>query len=230
MQTRLLLMSLLGSVACAVGVKPGGDAGDWSLDNATSLESGVGDAEARVPDAPAFRRDAAAAWPDLPPVVTQPRPDAAAEASVDPPLVLSSRVLTDGETMPSEYRCTGPSPELTWVGGPASAQSYAVVFKEVTPAGSGALQWLIYSIPPTVRSLPEGVPMGPMPETPAGAKQGAIWNNEVGYNGPCAIGFGSRTYLFTLYALSVADVAGGNVQGALENAALAKATLMVTSP
>jgi len=82
--------------------------------------------------------------------------------------------------------------------------SYAILFKDTTAGiSNGYVHWLIYDIASSVMSLPEMVPTGYMPASPSGAHQGPIWNDVVGYNGPCAP-FGTNTYEFTLYALDVA--------------------------
>jgi Raf kinase inhibitor-like YbhB/YbcL family protein len=120
-------------------------------------------------------------------------------------LVLTSPVVQDGAKIPAKFRCTGPSPELSWTGGP-TALSYAIVFRDVTPGVSnGFLHWIIYDLPPSTHALPEGVPIGYDVAAPAGAHQGKIWNNTVGFNGPCAPS-GSNTYEMTLYALDAATL------------------------
>lgn len=117
-------------------------------------------------------------------------------------LALTSTVFRDGETIAQEYRCAAPSPDLAWTGGPSDAMSYAIVLKDVTPGiSNGALHWVLFDIPSTVHSLPEGVPIGYAPAEPAGAHQAPIWNGTKGFNGPCG---GNNTYELTLHAMDVA--------------------------
>ena len=146
-------------------------------------------------------------------------------------LVLTSPVVQDGAKIPAKFRCTGPSPELAWTGGPA-ALSYAIVLRDV---GNGFLHWIIYDLPPSTHSLPEGVPIGYNVAAPAGAHQGKIWNNTVGFNGPCAPS-GTSTYEMTLYALDAATLTelsasstGAAARTAIEGHDTASAKLTILS-
>jgi len=159
------------------------------------------------------------------------------------PLELMSSAVEDGAMLPATHRCvalggeTGPSPALSWAGGPAEAMSYAVTLTDVTPGGSmGYAHWTIYDIPKATMTLPQGVPEGAMPAMPAGAKQSPNQNSFVGgpgYFGPCG---GENTYEFKLYALDVAtlpDVTASStaaqVRAQLDMHDLATATLTVMS-
>jgi Raf kinase inhibitor-like YbhB/YbcL family protein len=159
------------------------------------------------------------------------------------PLELTSSAVEDGGMLPMAHRCvmlggeTGPSPALSWTGGPAGTMSYAVTLTDVTPGGSmGYAHWTIYDIPSTAMSLPEGVPEGAMPAMPAGAKQSPNQNAFVGgpgYFGPCG---GENTYEFKLYALDVAMLTGvtasstaAQVRAQLDMHDLETATLSVMS-
>jgi Raf kinase inhibitor-like YbhB/YbcL family protein len=121
-------------------------------------------------------------------------------------LAITSNAFHDGQTIDQSYRCQAPSPDLSWSGGPIDAKSYAVVFKDVTPGVSnGFLHWVLFDVPSAVHSLPEGVPVGYAPATPAGAHQAPIWNGTKGFNGPCG---GNNTYELTLHAMDVATLPG----------------------
>ncbi|MDH5675242.1 MAG: YbhB/YbcL family Raf kinase inhibitor-like protein [Myxococcales bacterium] len=144
------------------------------------------------------------------------------------PFALTS-VVAEGEMIAAEFRCEGPSPMMQWTAGPEGTQSYAIVFKDVTPGFSeGYLHWLIYDIPAATTELPQGVELGAMPASPTGARQAPIWNGMEGYNGPCAP-FGLNTYVFTLHALDVATLPEGDVEQQIASHSLGTATLMVTS-
>jgi len=142
----------------------------------------------------------------------------------------------DGAMIPKEYRCEMPSPALSWTAGPSGTMSYAIVFKDVTPAFNNTMHWIIYDIPATATSLPMNVPAGAMVTMPAGAKQGLNYSRQPKWAGPCAP-FGMNTYQFTLYAVDVATLPGlaaspmgAEVETALEGShKLATATLRITS-
>lgn len=121
-------------------------------------------------------------------------------------LALTSTVFRDGETIPQQYRCQAPSPDLAWSGGPSDAQSFSLVMKDVTPGFSnGVLHWILFDIPSAVHSLPEGVPAGYAPAAPAGAHQAPNYSGTPVFNGPCG---GNNTYELTLHALDVATLPG----------------------
>jgi Raf kinase inhibitor-like YbhB/YbcL family protein len=149
-------------------------------------------------------------------------------------LALTSTVFHDGETIAQEYRCVAPSPDLAWSAGPSDARSYAIVMQDVTPGiSNGALHWVLFDIPSTVHSLPEGVPVGYAPAEPAGAHQAPIWNGTPGFNGPCG---GNNTYELTLHALDVASLpgidetsAGRAAVTAIESHSTASVTMTVLS-
>jgi Raf kinase inhibitor-like YbhB/YbcL family protein len=121
---------------------------------------------------------------------------------------VESKAFKDGSKIDTKYRCMGPSPDLAWSAAPSATMSYAAVLKDVTPGISqGYLHWVIYDIPASVASLPENVPIAYAPAAPAGAHQAPIWNNTVGFNGPCAPS-GTNTYELTVYAVDVATLPG----------------------
>jgi Raf kinase inhibitor-like YbhB/YbcL family protein len=139
-------------------------------------------------------------------------PAAGAPGNAGAPFTLTSPVVTPGMPIAKKYRCTdfnmpsGPSPELHWSGGPG-AMSYAMTMTDLT---SDIMHWTLWDIPPTVMSLPEGVPTGAMPAMPAGAKQSPNSFEMMtgpGYFGPCG-GANANMYEFEVYALDVATLPG----------------------
>ena len=76
------------------------------------------------------------------------------------------------------------------------------MFRDV---GNSFLHWIIYDLPPSTKSLPEGVPINYTVAAPAGAHQGKAYGNISGFRGPCAPS-GTSTYEMTLYALDVATL------------------------
>jgi Raf kinase inhibitor-like YbhB/YbcL family protein len=167
---------------------------------------------------------------------------AAAGSGSDQPstLALTSTVVADEGMLPGDYRCkgsvggpTGPNPPLAWTGAPDGTLSFAIILRDRT--FMNYQHWTIYDIPASETSLPEAVPTGPAPATPAGAKQAA--NSAAltgpGYYGPCGQS-GMNHYEFKLYALDVASLpmpgtTGTSVEAVLEMHALATASLHVTS-
>ena len=124
------------------------------------------------------------------------------------PLKLTSASFMDGMMIDAKFRCDGPSPAISWSGGPAETMSFAVVLKDVTDGFSkDFLHWVIYDIPTSTTSLDEDVPEGAMPAKPAGAKQAPNWSGTVGFDGPCGPS-GTNTYELTLYAIKVAALPG----------------------
>jgi Raf kinase inhibitor-like YbhB/YbcL family protein len=158
------------------------------------------------------------------------RPGDAASAA----LVLTSSVFHDGQTIPQEYRCVAPSPDLSWSGGPTGAKGWAVVLKDVTPGiSNGFLHWVLFDVPVATRSLAKGIAVGFAPPDPAGAHQAPIWNGTTGFNGPCG---GQNTYELTLHALDVAALPGLDASStgpaavaAIEAHSLARTTMTVLS-
>jgi Raf kinase inhibitor-like YbhB/YbcL family protein len=152
-------------------------------------------------------------------------PDAAPAA-----LVLESSAFEEGGTLPPVHRCANaPSPPFAWSGGP-SAESYAIVMKDLD---AGLLHWIIYDIPGSTTELPEGVPSGAELSSPAGAKQPNIIGT--GYFGPCSLTT-TNTYQFTLHAVDAPALpeltvgsAAPDVVAAIEQHSLESAALSVES-
>ena len=158
------------------------------------------------------------------------------------PLTLTSTAVKNGEMLPKKHRCVmfngngGVSPALSWSGGPA-AMSYAVTLHDLT---ANIMHWTLYDVPATTTSLPEGLPIGAMPATPAGAKQTPNQLSGMtgpGYFGPCG-GTNRNMYEFAVHALDVATLPdlGANPTAAQARMAITmhtlpmgKATLGITS-
>lgn len=156
---------------------------------------------------------------------------------------LSSPVLEQGQPMAAkqEYKgfgCSGGnvSPALHWTGAPAGTKSFALLVHDPdAPTGSGWWHWVVWNIPASATSLPEGAGDPAAALMPAGAVQGNTDFGSAGYGGPCPPpGSGAHHYHFRLYALKVeklelpanatAALVGFNVRAN----ALGKAELMAT--
>jgi hypothetical protein len=121
-------------------------------------------------------------------------------------MTLTSSAFADGGLIPDKHAQPGRdvSPPLTWSGAPDSTQSFVLIVHDADAAiGDGTddlLHWMVWAIPGTATSLPEGVPHGP--QTASGARQ--ISGAGPYYRGPAAPATGSsHHYLFELYALDI---------------------------
>ena len=119
-------------------------------------------------------------------------------------MTLSSSVFSDGGMMPARFAQTGRdvSPALSWSGAPDSTRSFVLLVHDADAAiGDGTddlLHWLVWNIPGTATSLPEGVPQGA--QALNGMRQ--ISGSGPYYRGPAAPATGpAHHYVFELYAL-----------------------------
>lgn len=122
----------------------------------------------------------------------------------------------DGDVIPAKYVNAGekksPAFDFKWVTGgaamtaapaPATIQSYAIVFHDIENApsaqtGEDTLHWMIWDIPGTAMGIPEGLPMGDLPD---GSKQCACNIGRGAYFGPGAGPGPFHHYVFEFYAL-----------------------------
>ena len=135
--------------------------------------------------------------------------------------------------LPLIYQCTSSptSPPLSWTQGPFGTESYAVVLTDTTP---GDYYWILWNIPGTTMSLPQGINEAALPSIPQGrepAPAGVEDAGSPGYVGPCTPAVGTP-YTFTVYALSVATLPGvtpasaaADVVAAVEANAIGSASL-----
>lgn len=119
-------------------------------------------------------------------------------------MTLTSPAFADGGMIPARHAQTGRdvSPPLTWSGAPDSTQSFVLLVHDADAAiGDGTddlLHWMVWNIPGTATSLPEGVPQGAQLTT--GMRQ--ISGTGPYYRGPAAPSTGpAHHYVFELYAL-----------------------------
>jgi len=121
-------------------------------------------------------------------------------------MTLSSPAWADGGTIPVKYAQPGGdvSPPLAWSNAPANAASFVLIVHDLDAAtGNGLddlLHWMVWNIPGSATSLPEGVAHG------ATLSDGARQISATGpnYRGPAAPASGPpHHYVFELYALDV---------------------------
>lgn len=114
---------------------------------------------------------------------------------------IKSPAFENNSIIPSKYTCDGEdiSPPLSWSDIPEGTKSLALISDDPdAPAGTW-VHWVIYNIPPSVTSLPEGVPTDK--KLSNGTLQGITDFKRIGYGGPCPPS-GTHRYFFKLYALN----------------------------
>jgi Raf kinase inhibitor-like YbhB/YbcL family protein len=102
------------------------------------------------------------------------------------------------------------SPAIAWSPGPAGTQSYVLFAEgEGETRADPTVHWIVYDIPPTATSLPQGVPTDADIANPAGAKNGledSVTGREdlsasPGYRGPNPPPGANHPYYFQVFAL-----------------------------
>ena len=128
-------------------------------------------------------------------------------------LAVTSPDFVEGGTLAlgnahSVFGCVGSnrSPALEWEA-VAGARSYAVSLFDPDASGDGWWHWTVANIPGSVTTLAAGAG-GRRGMLPPGAVQGRTDFGSAGYGGPCPpVGDAPHRYVFTVYALSVEDLA-----------------------
>jgi Raf kinase inhibitor-like YbhB/YbcL family protein len=121
-----------------------------------------------------------------------------------PVITLRSPAFENKKPIPKKYTCDGEnvSPPLTWETPTTAAVSLALLVEDPdAPVGTWT-HWILFDLPPDLRSLPENVPHEKVLKN--GARQGTNDFKEIGYGGPCPPPeHGPHRYFFRLYALDV---------------------------
>lgn len=115
---------------------------------------------------------------------------------------LQSEAFASGQPIPAKYTTDGLniSPPLTWSGLPAGAKELALVVDDPDAPHGTWDHWLLYGVPPSQASLPEGLSAQRRGVKPQGMTEGTnSWGNG-GYEGPQPPS-GTHRYFFRLYAL-----------------------------
>jgi Raf kinase inhibitor-like YbhB/YbcL family protein len=127
------------------------------------------------------------------------------QAPAPTPMRLTSTSFSDGTVIPNKYTQLEKqvSPALTWVNAPAATQSFVMHMHDMEGARNKTtddqLHWLVWNIPATTTSLPEGVPAGP--DLKDGSHQTSANGNGT-YRGPGAPANGPlHHYVFEIFAL-----------------------------
>ncbi|MGB2632629.1 MAG: YbhB/YbcL family Raf kinase inhibitor-like protein [Candidatus Acidiferrum sp.] len=116
-------------------------------------------------------------------------------------LQLISPDFSPGATIPKPLTCDGGdlSPALQWQFPPDATQSFALIADDPDAPIGTWVHWVIFDMPPTLRSLPQNFPKAE--QSADGSRQGANDFGKIGYGGPCPPGGQLHRYYFKLYAL-----------------------------
>ncbi len=153
-------------------------------------------------------------------------PVGAQEATMDE-MTLSSPAFATGQAIPPRFTADGDDvhPPLVISAPPEGTASFALVVDDPDAPRGTWVHWVVWNLPPDLRSLPEG-------ELPAGAEVGRnSWGTRQ-WRGP-APPSGTHRYFFKLYALDsrlelppTADK--DTLEGAMRRHVLDRAELMGT--
>jgi Raf kinase inhibitor-like YbhB/YbcL family protein len=163
---------------------------------------------------------------------------AAAPAPGKPRMALTTTAFADGDIIPNNYTQaaagTPVSPALMWTNVPEGTLTFALILHDpdtsLNKTTSEVLHWMIFNIPGTARSLPEGVPAEA--KLPDGAIQALNRGNKIGYMGMGAAAPGPyHHYTFELFALDSKldlgpDATQADVMKAMDGHILSKAVLV----
>ena len=153
-------------------------------------------------------------------------------------MTVTASNFQNGGTLPKAQACErdgggNRSPALSWSGGPAGTQSFAVtMFDPDAGGGRGFWHWTVFNIPATAHQLAEGAGSADTHLLPPGAVQGNDGTGRPGYMGACPPPGPAHHYEITVYALRTfalplaAGAAPGEVSAQLRANALATAQIV----
>lgn len=117
-------------------------------------------------------------------------------------ITVRSSAFSNGSEIPRRYTCDGDniSPQIRIEGVPRNAKSLVlIVYDPDAPRGT-FYHWLLYSIPPATREIPEGAGRKGVPNIGVGV-QGRNDFGYLGYGGPCPPPGKPHRYVFLVVAL-----------------------------
>ena len=121
-------------------------------------------------------------------------------------MTMTSPSFENQGEIPRKYTCDGEdiSPPLAWSGAPEGTKSFVLIVDDPDAPDPAAPQmtwvhWVVYNIPGTVTSLPEGIKGKDLPK---GTLQGLNDWQRTGFGGPCPP-TGKHRYFHKLYALDI---------------------------
>lgn len=108
------------------------------------------------------------------------------------------------------FGCNGEniSPEISWVNAPVNTKSFAVTaYDPDAPTDSGWWHWVVFNLPATASSLPQGAGNSGTGSLPKGAVQSRTDFGTSGWGGPCPPqGDKPHRFKFTVYALKTEKI------------------------
>jgi hypothetical protein len=116
---------------------------------------------------------------------------------------LTSPAFKNGAALPAKYTTSQDiSPPLAWSNVPPATRSLVILMEDAdVPPPNPYLHWVIYNIPPTVTSLPEGLPREKKPKAIPGSVQGKNSRKRLGYAHPAPIDRKPHRYHIEIFAL-----------------------------
>ena len=146
---------------------------------------------------------------------------------------LTSPAFSANGVIPKQYTADGAdvSPPLQWTRPPDAAKTLALVVDDPDAPGATFVHWVVWNIPTSATSLPEGV--AKQASLPDGTSQGTNGFGKVGWNGPSPPKGAPHRYFFKLYAVDTSlELPSSTTKAQLETAmgghALAEAQVMGT--
>jgi len=151
-------------------------------------------------------------------------------------MTLGSAAFAHGGEIPARHTCEGQdrAPPLAWTDVPEAARSLVLIVDDPDAPDPEAPQttwvhWVLYNLPPDVRSLPEGAGTDSLP---SGTREGINSWQRRGYGGPCPP-IGRHRYFHKLYALDcilplMHDPCKAGVEAAMNGHVIARAELIGT--
>ena len=117
-------------------------------------------------------------------------------------MYVESPAFENGGEIPARYGCHGEDVSMPLEFGniPDETRSLALIMEDSDAPMGLFVHWVVYSMPATLRGLPEGVPSEPVLEY--GIRQGVNDFGKIGYGGPCPPDRPHR-YFIRLFALDV---------------------------
>ena len=168
-------------------------------------------------------------------IVAAPAMAATAAFKLESPALKPGATLTEEQVF-NGFGCSGKnlSPALQWSGAPEGTKSFALtLYDPDAPTGSGWWHWVVYNIPASATSLPEGAGSPDGEKLPSGSVQGRTDFGAPGFGGACPPkGDKPHRYIFTIYALKTekldapAEATAALVGFMIHGNKLASATLM----
>lgn len=119
-------------------------------------------------------------------------------------LEVRTSAFRPGGAIPRKFTCDGEdvSPEISWSAAPEGARELALICDDPDAPGGTFTHWVIWGIPKSVSSLPEGIPAGDGVRSLGSARQGTNGFRVRGWRGPCPPPGKPHHYHFRVYALS----------------------------